>query len=382
MKKEQLYDAVGLLEADIIDEHFKLKDQLKRRRVIKSAALKFCAAAAVICIIMAGTMSPQIKERIVTSELFRMVFNRGGELTGEVVTTDISELPLPWERLEMSLGVRNRLLRAGDYDTKIAMTVSIRDEEAKNAFVYEGKSYAEYAAERDALKAKREELKNAEQTDEVKAETERLKEEIIHIADVITAASKAYSVKCAEELFELFYQKGYTVIRMDGTLHLYASYRELTKLYSDIGENVYFDIGKENIFLNKNETETNDTVLDDKTSEPNEQIEDKSYLKKIIRDEANITVNLTDDEDLVELIESMLKESCCDHLWFVFFCSDNTDEGVFENMNYFKMVKGKYPTSIRVEVYKENINIDALIELAKRNDIRSIIIAIPPLGTQ
>ncbi len=360
MKRELLSDAVGMLDADIVDGHFKMKERIKRRKRLRGVIFKTCAAAAVFCLLFAGTFTPEVRERITSSIFFQTFFSPGGDMTsGEITVSGNS--PEPWEKFNMSLGVKNGFIRAKDKDTKIAMTVKITDEEEKNAFVYEGKSYAEYVSDREALQARNEELKAAEQTEEVKEEIEKNKSEIVRIADIITKASNAYSVKCAEELFELFNNKGYDVIRKGGTLNLYASYDEILHLDIDDSENIFFDVGRESVFLNRDDTDTQ-----------TEPADENAYFKKFQRNMLNAKLTVNNKRELEEVIEFLLQEYKANSIEFNFACPQNTDQGLFENMNYYSIER--HLLYMRVCVYENNINIDALIELAKRNEIGSILI--------
>ncbi len=373
MKKELLNDAVGRLDADIIDGHFKFKEKLQKRRALRGVIVRACAAAALVAVVAVGAVSPEVRQTITSSTLFREVFNRG-ELTAHEVTTDADPTPEPWEKFNMSQYACGTLRSAKGTNKKVAMTVSIRDTEARDAFVYEGKSYADHVAERDALRRKNEQLENGIQTDEIKAQIGENKKEIVRISSIITEASRAFSSKCTDELFEIFTGKGFNVIRENGILHLYATYREISRLDIDISEKLFFDLGNEFLFTETNEIGENNT--DDQTQERNEAA--RFWKIKIY---GYYTSEIKDSEDLREVIEAMVEKwrSEYDHLEFRFGHAIDVDSGIFENMNYFGAIGHSSNIEGRsyLKVKYEDIDIKALEELLEREYIVFVHIGYP-----
>lgn len=412
MNSEILLDAVSNIDIEIIENYYKYKKALPKLR--KQRLYKCLAIAASFCIIVSSVLVIshfwKSNPYDLPVDVDEIIWYKGN---GSISDSDatVSE----WNGLYVTSELKEALNKAENSDY-LALIVRKLDDSLMKEYVYDGKKYSEYEAERDALyltSAKLESilregdlLKYGELLytegipggewweksyyeerisyygeeflnkyiisgeflkDDVEKDLAQNELDTEAIYDVMEQAMLAYTAKNAEEMLGSFTEKGYFARCKSGSLFLFITKDELANLNVENKEMYEFSLASRFNYIGRENV---------KPPKVTDKVKGFALEKFHIY---NGRYEIKTDKDIADAINSVIdihKYSDSQALEFNFYVdrevSEDMCEEIFKDMNYEQLYYSSYFPSVKVIVSYKDINMKALKELSQRDDIRSI----------
>lgn len=415
MNGEILLDAVSNIDSEIIENYYKYKKSLPKLR--KQRLYKYLAMVASFCIILSSVLviSHFWKNNPydLPVDVDEIIWYKGN---GSVSDSDATVLE--WNGLYVTSELKEALNKA-EGSRYLALIVRKHDDSLMKEYVYNGRKYSEYEAERDALYLTSAKLKaiiregdllkygellytdgipegeiwtksyydervsaygeeflnkyivNGEfLKDDVEKDIAQNELDTEAIYDVMEQAMLAYTAKNSEEMLGSFTEKGYFARCKSGNLFLFITKDELANLNVENKEMYEFSLASRFNYIGRENVKP-------------PQVTDK--VKGFALEKFHIyngKYEIKTDKDIADAINAVIdihKYSDSQALEFAFFVDGEINEEIFKNMNYDDYDYVQYPSRIYLNVRYENINMNALKELSQREDVRSIYINIKPI---
>ena len=412
MNGEILLDAVSNIDSEIIENYYKYKNALPKLR--KHRLYKYLAMVASFCIILSSVL---VISRFwknnpydLPVDVDEIIWYKGN---GSISDSDatVSE----WNGLYVTSELKEALNKA-EGSRHLALIVRKHDDSLMKEYVYNGRKYSEYEAERDALYLTSTKLKailregdllkygellytdgipggeiwaksyydervsaygeeflnkyivNGEfLKDDVEKDLAQNELDTEAIYDVMEQAMLAYTAQNAEEMLESFLEKDYFARCKSGNLFLFITKDELANLNVENKEMYEFSLASRFNYIGRENVKP-------------PQVTDK--VKGFALEKFHIyngKYEIKTDKDIADAINAVIdihKYSDSQALEFAFFVEGEISEEIFKNMNYDDYDYVQYPSRVYLDVRYENINMKALKELSQREDVRSIYINI------
>lgn len=420
MNGEILLDAVSNIDSEIIENYYKYKNALPKLR--KQRLYKYLAMVASFCIILSSVLVIsrfwKNNPHDLPVDVDEIIWYKGN---GSISDSDatVSE----WNGLYVTSELKEALNKA-EGSRYLALIVRKLDDSLMKDYVYNGKKYSEYEAERDALYLTSAKLKailregdllkygellytdgipegeiwtksyydervsayGEEFLNKYIVNGEFLKDSVENdlaqneldteaIYDVMEQAMLAYTAKNAEEMLGSFTEKGYFARCKSGNLFLFITKDELANLNVENKEMYEFSLASRFNYIGRENVKP-------------PQVTDK--VKGFALEKFHIyngKYEIKTDKDIADAINSVIdihKYSDSQALEFNFYVdrevSEDMCEEIFKDMNYEQLYYSSYFPSVRLIVSYKDVNMKALKELSQRYDIRSIKIDVPSLA--